>query len=98
MLLKLGMAKLPEFSWTWDYFKALATDFWLAGCGASFGVATIMWLYILRHFPFSQAYPLTAMGYVFGMIAAILVFGEQIPLVRWIGVALVIGGCVLIMR
>jgi undecaprenyl phosphate-alpha-L-ara4N flippase subunit ArnE len=98
VLLKLSMNKLPKFAWTWDFFKALLTDWWLLACGISFLVATILWLYILKKFPFSQAYPLTALSYVFGMVAALLVFGEQIPLVRWVGVALVIGGCFLIMR
>lgn len=98
VLLKLAMAKLPKFSWSWSYFRAVATDWWLLACGISFGVATILWLYILKHFPFSQAYPLTALAYVFGMIAAILVFGESIPVARWIGVILIVAGCMFIMR
>lgn len=98
VLVKLAMAKLPPFSWSWQYFLAVLTDWWLLACGISFGIATVLWLYILRHYPFSQAYPLTAMGYIFGMIAAILVFGEVVPLSRWLGVLLIMGGCMLIMR
>lgn len=98
VLLKLAMAPLPKFSWSWAYFKALLTDWWLLACGASFGVATLLWLYILKHFPFSQAYPLTALGYIFGMLAAILVFGETVPWFRWIGVALIVLGCFFIMK
>ena len=41
---------------------------------------------------------MTALAYVFGMIAAWLVFGENIPFVRWIGLALVVLGCMLIMK
>lgn len=98
VLLKLAMAQLPSFSWSWAYFRQVLTDWWLLACGASFGVATVLWLYILRHFPFSQAYPLTALAYLFGMVAAIVVFGEQVPLVRWIGALLIVGGCMLIMK
>ena len=98
VLLKLAMARLPKFSWTWSYFKAVTTDWWFAACGLSFGIATVLWLYILKHFPFHQAYPLTAMGYIFGMLAAIVVFGESVPLARWIGVALIVLGCMFIMR
>lgn len=98
VLLKLAMAQLPKFSWTWSYFKAVVTDWWLAACGASFGIATVLWLYILKHFPFSQAYPLTALGYIFGMIAAIIVFGEHVPFARWIGVVLIVAGCFFIMK
>ena len=98
VFLKLAMEKLPKFSWTWSYFKLVLTDWWLLACGASFGIATVLWLYILKHFQFSQAYPLTALGYIFGMIAAILVFGEHVNAYRWIGVILVVGGCMLIMK
>ena len=98
VLLKLSMAKLPKFNWSWAYFKAVATDWWLLSCGISFGAATVLWLYILKHFPFSQAYPLTALGYIFGMIAAILVFGESVPFSRWIGVILIVAGCMFIMK
>ena len=98
VLLKLAMAKLPKFSWSWQYFVAVLTDWWLLACGISFGIATVLWLYILKHFPFSQAYPLTALGYVFGMVAAILVFGESVPAMRWVGVALIVAGCMLVMR
>lgn len=98
VLLKLAMERMPSFAWTWGYFRALATNFWFAACGLAFGAATVLWLYILKHFPFSQAYPLTALGYVFGMIAAMLVFGEQVPVVRWVGVALIMAGCVFIVK
>ena len=52
----------------------------------------------LKKFPFSQAYPLTSLSFVFGMIAAWLVFGESIPFSRWIGLVLVVLGCFLIMK
>lgn len=98
VFLKLAMVKMPSFSFTAEYFKILLTNWWFLACGISFGVATVLWLYILKHYPFSQAYPLTAIGYIFGMVAALLVFGEQIPVARWIGVVLIVLGCALIMR
>lgn len=98
VLLKVAMKGLPKFSWTWGYMKALLTDWWFLGVGATFGVATVLWMYILKHYPFSQAYPMTALSYVFGMIAAIVVFGEQVPALRWVGVLLIVAGCMLIMR
>ena len=98
VLLKKAMVQLPAFSWSWCYFRAVLTDWWLLACGLSFGVAMVLWLYILKHFPFSQAYPLTALGYVFGMVAALAVFGEQIPPLRWLGVALIVLGCMFVMR
>lgn len=98
MLLKLAMQKLPSFAWTWEYFKALLTNWWFAAMGACFIAATVLWMYILKHFPFSQAYPLTALGYLFGIFAAILVFGETVPPLRWFGVILILVGCFFVMK
>lgn len=98
VLLKLAMQQLGKFEWTWSYFKTVLVDWWLLACGISFGAATVLWLYILKKYPFSQAYPLTSLSFVFGMISAWLVFGEAVPLSRWIGLILVVGGCFLIMK
>jgi undecaprenyl phosphate-alpha-L-ara4N flippase subunit ArnE len=98
VFLKLAMGKLGKFEWTWAFFKTVFDDLWFLACGISFGAATVLWLYILKKFPFSQAYPLTSLSFVFGMIAAWLVFGESIPFSRWIGLVLVVFGCFLIMK
>lgn len=96
--LKLAVEKMSKFEWTWVYFKTVLTNRWLMACGVCFSVSTVLWLYILKKFPFSQAYPLTSLSFVFGMIAAWLVFGESIPFSRWIGLILVVLGCFLIMK
>lgn len=98
VMLKLAMKKVPSFSFTWGCLKAVLTDWWLLAAGASFCIGSILWLYILKNFPFSQAYPLTALGYVFGMLAAITVFGEAVAFSRWLGVLLIVAGCFFIMR
>lgn len=98
VLLKKAVVQLPSFSWSWSYIKALACDWWLLACGVSFGIATMLWMYILRHFPFSQAYPMTSIAYIFGVVAAILVFGETVSVGRWVGVALIILGCLFVLR
>ena len=99
VFLKLAMQHIGKFEWSWAFFKTILPHWWLwACCGISYSVATVLWLYILKRFPFSQAYPLTSLAFVFGMIAAWLVFGESIPLSRWIGLVLVVLGCFLIMK
>ena len=98
VLLKLGLAASGPFSWSWSFFKSQLTNWWFLFCGLSFGVATVLWLYILKHFPFSIAYPLSCLSYAFGMVAAILVFHEQVNWVQWLGVFLVMTGCVLSAR
>lgn len=53
---------------------------------------------MLRVFPLSIAYPLSSLSYVFGMIAAIVCFHEQVDIVKWIGVGLIMAGCCLIAK
>ena len=55
-------------------------------------------MYIIKNFPFSMAYPMVSLSYVMGMLAAMAFFHEQIPMVRWIGVFLILSGCVLIAK
>lgn len=96
VLLKYAVQALPAFSWSWKYAFSVLTDWWLLACGISFTVAGLMWMYILRHFPFSQAYPLSSMAYVFGMIAAMLLFNEHIAWTQWVGILFIMGGCYLV--
>ena len=80
------------------FFVSQLTNWWWLACGISFGGAGILWMYILRHYPFSQAYPLTSLAYVFGMLAALWVFDERISPTVWIGVLLIMAGCYLVTR
>ena len=67
-------------------------------CGINFLCSTALWFYIIKHFPLSMAYPMISLSYIFGMFAAIFIFHEQVPLIRWVGVLLIIAGCVLIAK
>ena len=98
VFLKLALAKMGDFVWKWKFFVSQLTNWWWLGCGISFLTASLLWFYILKHFPFSIAYPMSSLSYVMGMLAAIFIFGEQVPLVRWLGILLILLGCVLIAR
>ena len=64
----------------------------LLASGTSFIVAGGMWLYMLKYYDFSLAYPITSLSYIFGLVAAAFILNESIPLSRWIGVILVVIG------
>ncbi len=61
-----------------------------------YGVATVLWLYILARGQFSVVYPLQSTAYALGVLVAWLVFKEAIPVTRWIGVGLIFAGAGLI--
>ena len=102
VLLKLGLPAATGSQHSglrdWESWKGLLTNWWLAGSGICFGVGGVLWLWIVKHFPLSVAYPMVSLSYVFGMLAAVLVFDEEVSVIRWIGVACIIIGCYLIAR
>ena len=93
VFLKLALQKMGTFAWKWSFFGSQLTNWWWLGCGVLYGGAAVLWMHILKNFPFSRAYPLVSLSYVFGMIAAVLVFHETVPATRWIGVLLIMAGC-----
>jgi undecaprenyl phosphate-alpha-L-ara4N flippase subunit ArnE len=98
VFLKFAMNRIDKFSFTWIFFREQFTNWWLLASGISMLAATFLWLYIIRHFDFSIAYPMTSVSYLFGMLAAIYIFQEAVPFTRWIGLLLVVGGVVLIAK
>ncbi|MBQ2521255.1 MAG: EamA family transporter [Bacteroidales bacterium] len=98
VLLKLGLVKSGPFSWSAAFFRSQLTNWWFPACGVSFTVAGVLWFYLLKHYPFSIAYPLSCISYIFGMVAALLVFGEQVSWLQWLGVLLIMAGCALIVK
>ncbi|MBO4427121.1 MAG: EamA family transporter [Bacteroidales bacterium] len=98
VLLKFATGRITRLQWTWAWWGDLLTNWWLLASGICMGVGTVMWMYILKHWPFSQAYPMLSLSYIISMIAAMLIFHEQISLVRWLGVLLILTGCVLVAR
>ena len=95
-LLKFAMLRTPHFEWTLSFWGKLLTNWWLLGAGVGFACSGVMWMYILRHFPFSHAYPLVSMAYVMGVLIGVFVFHETVNWNQWIGVLLIMGGCFMI--
>jgi len=96
VLLKYALAAMGPFSLSWQFFVRQLTNWWFLGCGICYALATILWMYIIKTFPFSMAYPMISLSYVFGMLAAVFIFREQVPMLRWAGVALIMAGCCLV--
>ncbi len=96
--LKLALSSFPPLEWSWRCAASILTNGWFAACGLCFGTASLLWTYMVKHFPLSAAYPLLSLSYVMGLLAAAFIFHEHIPLTRWIGVALILMGVFLVAR
>ena len=95
---KLAVEKIEKVRWSWSFFSDMLTNWWLLASGIFLISATILWGFILKHFAFSIAYPITAFAYVFGMLAAIFIFHETVPVTRWIGVGFIIAGVIFLVK
>jgi undecaprenyl phosphate-alpha-L-ara4N flippase subunit ArnE len=89
---KFAVEKITKFTFSWAYAVDILTNWWLLASGICLISATVLWGFILKHFEFSVAYPITAFAYVFGVVAAALIFHESIPLTRWLGVLIIMIG------
>lgn len=98
VFLKFGLNHMAPFGWNWTFWKSVLANWQFALCGISFGAASLLWMYIVKNFPFSMSYPMVSLSYVLGMFAAIIFFHESVDIYKWLGVLLIMAGCVLIAR
>ena len=97
-MFKLFVDKLGEGGWAYQNLKATSISNWwvLTLMVLFFGASFALWAYVVKKMDFSQAYPLSSLSFIFGMFLAFFLFQESIPFTRWIGVVLIVVGCVLI--
>ena len=97
-LLKISVELFGEVSWSWQYFKTVFTTWQFAASGICALTAMLVWMYVLKHYEFSVAYPMLSISYIIGLLAAQFIFHETVPLMRWIGVVIVIVGVFFIVK
>ena len=101
--MKTGMAQIGEIN---DFrgfinlntiFHILTNVYVLLGL-LLYAVSAFLWLGALSTLDVSFMYPLLSLAYVITAILAFVVLKENITLIRWVGIALVVAGCFLIVR
>ncbi len=93
VFLKIALQKMLPFGWYKSFWASVFLNWQFAVCGLLFAAASILWMYIIKHFPLATAYPMVSLSYVFGMLAAIVIFHEEVSASKWVGVVLIIIGC-----
>jgi drug/metabolite transporter (DMT)-like permease len=74
----------------------VAQQGWIWLWGISFVIATALWLLGLQKLQLSYAYPLLSIGYILVNFLSAVVFRERVDGMRWIAVAIISAGVVLI--
>lgn len=102
LLLKAGV--IPLGSLEFSTATALPTALkvarqWpvLAGL-ACYVVSVCVWIVALSRVEVSLAYPMLSLGYVVNALAAWWLFGEALGGQRWLGIALILGGVLVMSR
>ena len=98
VFLKLGLNKSEELHFDWQSLLLIIKNYYYWLAALTMTLAGIVWLNVLRKHAFSVAYPLVSISYIFSLIAASYIFRETVPVVRWLGVLVIILGIVLVTR
>lgn len=91
VLWKMELGRL-QGSLTLEAIPRLLTSPFIWGGLFIYVLATVLWFYILSRGKLSVVYPLQSLAYVLGVLAALLIFREAVPLTRWLGVGLIVLG------
>lgn len=101
MILKIGMGQVGEIKLTenlWGSAVKMATNPYVVGGLAFFGVNAFLWLVVLSKEKLSFAYPMVAFAYVVTILLSKYVLHEEIPMLRWAGLATIIVGILMIAK
>jgi drug/metabolite transporter (DMT)-like permease len=104
LALKQGMNQVNaelapgRFSLSGASLRALVTEPFVWAGLVLFGLSALVWLVVLSRASLSFAYPFAALTYVMILLFDAFVLDEQVPALRWAGVAFIAGGIFLISR
>lgn len=101
LLLKVGARQTSQTAaphgLAWTGIMTLGSG-WVLGGIAVNTLSFVNWLYVLHRVPLSIAYPVTSVTIVLIALGAWLFLGEQIGLLRWMGIGLITVGIVVCAR
>lgn len=101
--MKNGMNQLGEISSAGQLFNVgtlfhMFTNPYVLGGTCLYVVSLLLWLGAMSTLDISLMYPLASLAYVIVAIIAFIFLKEDITLLRWMGIFMVMGGCFLITR
>lgn len=102
LLLKAGMNKIGEFAFSWANIVPvslqIATNPFILSGLFCYVFAVAVWLLVLSRTEVGIAYPLVSLAYIITAIAAYYLFGEQLSLIRILGIGVIMLGVYMVAR
>ena len=65
---------------------------------ASYAIGAVLWMVVLSRLDLGYAYPLLAISYILIPLLAHFLLGEAIPPLRWVGIAVIFVGVIIVAR
>ncbi len=89
-----GIGDLLQVKTVWDIFtnKYIILGIFL------YAMSVFLWLGAMSTLDVSFMYPLLSLGYIVTAILALVFIGENITLLRWAGIVVIIAGCFMITK
>jgi multidrug transporter EmrE-like cation transporter len=97
-VLKFGVNKLGALSFNFDNIFKAFTSYAVLGGLFLYVISSVFWILALSHKDLSYAYPLLSLGYIAVLIVSWTLLGENISLIRLIGVFLISIGILLVFK
>ncbi len=96
LLEKKGLNEIGHVSLGWSSVMNVATNPYVIGGLILSAIGFALWLVVLSQFKISYIYPFGSVIYVIITVLAYFVLGESISMVRVLGIAVIVCGCILI--
>lgn len=96
LTLKAGMDRVGETNGTGELLMGAAKTPLVWFGLVLFGVSALVWLVVLSKAPLSFAYPFASLSYVLIILADRFILHYEVPPLRWVGVAFIIAGILVI--
>ena len=103
IMMKFGMGQVGEITTVRQLFNfgtvfGMFTNPYVVAGILCYASVMVLWLSAMSTLNISHMYPLASLVYVITAIAALIFLKEDISLLRWAGIFLVMGGCFLVAR
>lgn len=94
ILFKVSATALAE-SGSFFAFKTAAS---LLAAMCLYGIASVVWVWMLQRIELGRIYPLMAMAFVLVPLGSHIVFGERFQPQYFVGVAMILGGIIIAIK
>ena len=97
-MLLMGPLDTLQISLLWHYFVGVLMNPWVIAGILLELVYFLLWLAVLSWADVSWGLPMHAMEYIFVAVLAQFLLGEEVPLIRWVGVGLISVGILFMIK